>query len=159
MIHRSREPEVTGLASLQVQTKAKPESRCLGGESISTSPAVDLPAHCYKTSVIINKYGRFVTSEPPGSQVVLDHPRSVTGLVRPSGIQDAVLRYRHLHKRATLSADTSSRFSSLSKATLNQAVPRAGLSSRMDLPCPGVRSIKPLASSVTTIWCTEGGVT
>lgn len=34
-----------------------------------------------------------------------------------------------------------------------------GISSRIDLAFPGAFSMKPLASSVTTIWCTDGGVT
>lgn len=31
--------------------------------------------------------------------------------------------------------------------------------SRMDRPCPGVRSIRPLVSRAMTIWCTDGGLT
>ena len=34
-----------------------------------------------------------------------------------------------------------------------------GIRRRIDRPWPGTRSMKPLASSVSTIWCTEGGVT
>jgi len=30
---------------------------------------------------------------------------------------------------------------------------------RIDRPCPGTRSMNPLASNVSTIWCTEGGDT
>ena len=34
-----------------------------------------------------------------------------------------------------------------------------GISTRIDRPRPGIRSMKPLASNVTTIWCTDGGDT